>query len=190
MNHIKDATVAVLLLVAGATSWAAPRPAPTVSCADSVATTGNAGYLDCVGAFSGNVMGDAGEAAYLSGIWGGDWTWQGKSDDAGSGPFAGGSDGMTSGTLVFDTPIEGLFVLAVKGGPTYSYYEFDGGTSGIGSLSFDTLGVAKGNGGAGPGLSHFGLYVQSLPVPEPRTYALMLAGFGMVGFMLRSRHRT
>lgn len=190
MNHIKDVVVAVLLVVAGATSWAAPRAEPTVNCADSVATFGNAGYLDCVGAFSGNVMGDVGEASYLSGVWGGDWTWHGKSDDAGSGPFTAGYGGATSGTLVFDAPIQGLFVLAIKGGPTYSFYEFDGGTSGIGSLSFDTLGVAKGNGGAGPGLSHFGLYVPSGPVPEPQTYALMLAGAGLIGFMLRSRNRT
>lgn len=190
MNRIKDLVVAVVLVVAGATSWAAPRTAPTVNCADSAATIGNAGYLDCVGAFSGNVMGDASEADHLTSVWGGDWTWLGKSDDAGSGPFVAGYDGVISGTLVFDAPIQGLFVLAIKGGPSYSYYEFDGGTGGIGSLSFDTLGVAKGNGKAGPGLSHFGLYVQSIPVPEPQTYALMLAGFGLIGFMLRARSRT
>ena len=84
----------------------------------------------------------------------------------------------------------GLFVLAIKGGPTYSYYEFDAGTSGIDSLSFDTLGVAKGNGRAGPGLSHFGLYTQNSPVPEPQSYALMLAGFAAIGLMVRSRRRA
>lgn len=190
MNHIRDLVVAVVFVVASATSWAAPRTPPTVSCADSAATVGNAGYVDCAGAFGGNVMGDASEAGYLTSVWGGDWTWLGKSDDAGSGPFAAGYDGVTSGTLVFDAPIQGLFVLAIKGGPTYSYYAFDGGANGVGSLSFDTLGVAKGNGTAGPGLSHFGLYVQSVPVPEPQTYALMLAGFGLIGFMLRARSRT
>jgi PEP-CTERM motif len=158
-----------------------------VSCSDSVATTGNAGYLDCRGPIGGNVNGNAGEATFLSGVWGGNWTWQGKSDDASFGPFSSDNDGNTSGTLTFDSAIKGLFVLAIKGGPDYSFYQFDGGSAGISSLDFDTLGVYKGNGRPGPGLSHFGLYTTTTAVPEPEVYALLLGGLGMLAFMARRR---
>lgn len=162
-------------------------PAPPVACGDSFATVSNAGYLDCRGPIGGNVNGSPSEAAYLTSQWGNTWTWQGKSDDAGFGPFAADYDNQTLGTLTFDSAVKGLFVLAIKGAPNYSYYEFDGGVAGITSLQFDTLGITKGNGNPGPGLSHFGLYTAMAPVPEPESYALMLAGLGVVGFMVRRR---
>lgn len=162
-------------------------PVPPVACGDSFATVGNAGYLDCRGPIGGNVNGSPSEAAYLTSQWGNTWTWQGKSDNAGAGPFAANQSGLLSGTLSFDSAVKGLFVLAIKGGPDYSYYEFNGGAAGIASLQFDTLGITKGNGNAGPGLSHFGLYTAMAPVPEPESYALMLAGLGVVGFMVRRR---
>jgi hypothetical protein len=33
------------------------------------------------------------------------------------------------------------------------------------------------------------VFSPNLPVPEPETYALMLAGLGLVGFAARRRHR-
>jgi hypothetical protein len=36
-------------------------------------------------------------------------------------------------------------------------------------------------------LSASGLYVQAVPVPEAETYAMMLAGLGLVGFAARRR---
>ena len=162
-------------------------PAPPVACGDSSATVGNAGYLDCRGPIGGNVNGNASEAVYLTSQWGTNWTWQGESGDAGAGPFSANQSGLLSGTLSFDSAVKGLFVLAIKGGPDYSYYEFNGGVAGITSLQFDTLGITKGNGNPGPGLSHFGLYTALAPVPEPESYALMIAGLGVVGFIVRRR---
>lgn len=41
-------------------------------------------------------------------------------------------------------------------------------------------------GNAGNGWSHSSIYTAA-PVPEPETYALMLAGLGLVGFAVRRR---
>lgn len=177
-------TLSALALAAMAATTA---QADAVVCSDSVATIGNPGYLDCRGPIDGNVNGDSSETTYLNSQWGGTWTWQGKSDDSGSGPFAESYNGQTAGTLTFDNAVTGLFVLAIKGGPNYSYYQFDGGVGGVTSLAFDTLGITTGGGNPGPGLSHFGLYTAAGVVPEPETYALMLGGLLGVGFMVRRR---
>ena len=154
-----------------------------VQCTDSVATTNNAGYISCQGPVSGNIAPGQTHIAAFSGF--GTFNLVGKSDDAGFGPFASNPGSGTSGTLSFDTPQTGFFVLGIKGGPTYSLYLFNGGSLGISALNFDTLGVTKGNGGAGPGLSHLALFAQ--PVPEPESYALMFAGLAVVGTIVRRR---
>lgn len=175
--NLKSRVLASSLALASAGALAA------VDCADSGVTTGNAGYLGCQGSFSGNLAPGQTNAATFSGY--GTFSLVGKSDDTGLGPFASSSGAGTSGTLSFDTPQAGLFVLGIKGGPTYSLYLFDGGSLGVSALNFDTLGVAKGNGSAGPGLSHLALFTQ--PVPEPGSYALMFAGLAVVGSIVHRR---
>lgn len=44
--------------------------------------------------------------------------------------------------------------------------------------------------GADQGNGHGNLLSQTVPVPEPSTYALMLAGLGIVGFMGRRRNKA
>jgi hypothetical protein len=145
---------------------------------------------DCKGSFVGNINGDAAETTFLDATWGatagGSFDYLGKSDDAGNGPFTGNPSG-TSGTLTFDTPITGWFVIGLKASNQYSYYLFDA-TSPISSLTFDsTAGVAVNRQGIPQGLSHAALYAVAAPVPEPETYALMMAGLAAVGFMSRRR---
>ena len=155
-----------------------------VQCSDSTATAGNAGYLSCQGPTSGNIAPGQTSTATFSGV--GSFSLMGKSDDTGFGPFASNPGLGSTGTFSFDSPQKGYFVLGIKGGPDYSLYLFNGGAAGILALNFDTLGVTKGSGGAGPGLSHLALFAQ--PVPEPQIYALMLAGLAAVGSIVR-RHR-
>lgn len=157
----------------------------SVSCGDSAATIANAGYISCQGALGGNIAAGQTDSATFAGF--GTFDLVGTSDNAGFGPFSAHPGSGTSGSLSFDSAQLGYFVLGIKGGPTYSLYLFNGGPTGITSLNFDTLGVANGNGGPGPGLSHLALF--AAPVPEPGTYALMLAGLAVVG-SITARRRT
>ncbi len=173
---------------AAVVSTAATPALADVSCEDSAALTGSFGYVACQGVVTGNIAPGKTSVATFDGY--GSFVLTGSTDSMDAGPFA--DDGFkTSGTLNFDQLITGAFVLGIKGGPTYSLYLFDGGAAGIASLNYDTLGVAKGNGLAGPGLSHASLFLPAgLPVtavPEASSWAMMLAGLGMLGFVARRR---
>ncbi len=168
----------------------AQAPAPTENCASAnLMITPAPPYVDCRGAFSGNINGNISETNYLTSEFGGTWVWVGKSDDAGNGPFSAGVSG-TSGTLMFDAPITGMFVLGIKAASNYSYYRYNA-ASAIASLPFQTIGTATNNQNVPQGISHAGLYVrQSQVVPEPSTYLLMAAGLAALGAVARKRRQA
>ena len=155
--------------------------------------------IACSGAWAGN---DASQQDSLMGQLeldfagllgdGASFAWLGKSDDAGSGPFVSNST-APSGTLTFDVAQTGLFAVSLKAGDAFSVYLFDGGDAGLQSINFSTLGVQVNGNGFGAGLSHAALIGVSgavtPPIPEPQTYALMLAGLGLVGFVAVRRRR-
>ncbi|HEX2539905.1 MAG TPA: PEP-CTERM sorting domain-containing protein [Caldimonas sp.] len=138
----------------------------------------------CLGAFSGNINGSQSELDDLS-VWG-SFSYVGKSDDASNGPFTSNPNVAVNGTLTFDTALTGMFVIGLKASNEHSYYLFNA-LAPVSSLTFDsTAGVAV-NGRVPQDLSHANLYAITAPIPEPETYALLLAGLGLVGFMSKRR---
>jgi hypothetical protein len=80
----------------------------------------------------------------------------------------------------------GSLVVAIKQGDTFSLYYY-ADLAPTDSLTY--LGYG-GSGNLGAGISHFTVYgAVTPPIPEPSTYALMLAGLSAVGFMSRRRRQ-
>ncbi|HEX2010012.1 MAG TPA: FxDxF family PEP-CTERM protein [Roseateles sp.] len=177
-----------------ATSAHAALTSGSISCSSG---TTNVAFIDCAGSFVGNLSGSlsADQIAMLNSSFGDKgFSYNSSlsysmSNGAGNGVF---SDDGKDFSLNFDagTKATGLFVIGLKQANAYSFYLFDGGTQGINQLSFDVKGVVSGP--QAGGLSHavFLGNVQTAAVPEPETYALMLAGLAAVGFVARRRARS
>jgi hypothetical protein len=183
MTRTSSPFFAAAALVAGLVG----APAHAENCADTTFTA--LASIDCAGSFVGNINGSASETTFLNTEFGSTFTYVGKSDDAGNGPFTSNPAVNMGGTLTFDSAISGMFVIGLKAANNYSYYLFDA-VSPVTSLTFNsTAGVAVNVRGIPQDLSHANLYITTA-VPEPETYALMLAGLGVVGFMAKRRRRS
>ncbi|MBO9581616.1 MAG: PEP-CTERM sorting domain-containing protein [Sphingobium sp.] len=88
--------------------------------------------------------------------------------------------GTQSGS--WSTPGYLIQYLAVSGGnKTFLYY-----LGGVSSGDWSTLGIVN-NGGQQPNLSHLAFFGTQAPVPEPATWAMLIAGMGIVGASMRRR---
>lgn len=191
MKLIKFASVAVALGMVLASGTAA---AGGLACAGSsieIIVAGKSVPVTCLGYFDGNLNGNP-------------TTWKTVSEDLSSwkvsvtGPAA--ESNMLSGlsgtdsfkfnqTLYGDTVIgvhygvikEGTGKNAIKENDLTAFYRFDAGTAGVLSITNKVDSISNAT------LYRTGL---AAPVPEPETYAMLLAGLGMVGLIARRRKRA
>jgi len=102
--------------------------------------------------------------------------------------FTGSGTGPGTWTLTADKDVTLDLVFAMHAGGYTGQFLFDDQ-----SLSAGTTGSWAihwlNNGGRNPGYSNLTLFARDITtaVPEPETYALMLAGLGMMGFMAKRR---
>jgi hypothetical protein len=210
LHQILNAT-----LVAGGLALAAPAWAAGY-CSAGMATegiaTGNvtfegASANDCYGVVSGNINGNDG-VAFLNGMnWGSGWTYLDATDST-SATFMGlqfsvsatsGAAGSwtltgmdTNGGAALNLPTSLDFAVGLKAGNEFAVWGFDnvvvdGSDSGTFSIVFTN------KGGNNPDLSHLIVFGREsgagtiAAIPEADTYAMLLAGLGLVGFVARRR---
>ncbi|MDO9466302.1 MAG: PEP-CTERM sorting domain-containing protein [Thiobacillus sp.] len=171
-----------------------------------------ASATDCYGVASGN---DNASDINALANWqdpAGNWALLAKSDDGsvGSGILSGinftlsataGTVGTwtlsavdTNGPAYADLPVTMDFVGVLKASNGFAAYYFDDAL--VSSSNAGTWTIAFTNRGSQfPDLSHLSLYTRVdatgniPPIPEAETYAMMLVGLGLVGFMVRRRTR-
>lgn len=167
---------------------------------------------DCYGVVGGNITGTGGGSsdgpAEINALaWGTGWTYLDSTDASGAtfmglsfevtetGASSGtwiltGTDTNGSAPLNFPTSLD--FVVGLKGGSEYALWGFDnaavdGSDSGTFSIVFTN------NGGQTPALSHLIVFGREagggsvVAIPEADTYAMLLAGLGLVGFAVRRK---
>lgn len=169
---------------------------------------------DCYGMVAGNISGTGNGGndgpTELNGMnWGTGWTYF-ASTDAGSGAaFMGllfsvsavdGSPGtwtltgtdMNGGALLnFPTSLD--FAVGLKADSEYALWGFDNALVNSGANSGTFSIVFTNNGGQNPALSHLIVFGREAgggsiaAIPEPETYAMLLAGLGLVGFAARRK---
>lgn len=138
-----------------------------------------AGSVQCEGTFSGN---DANSD--LSGAFGFDSWTEAFKIDGGS-----GSDGgltVTDGGKTGSYSLGGLeadytYMVALKGGPSYSLYLLGDGSQSYGG-DWNTDDLFKGNGKAGPNLSHLTVYKTRVDEPKPEKVPEPISVLGVFAF--------
>ena len=199
------ALAAVLSMPAVAASYCGGSNSDGLSLADM--SFNGALATDCYGV----VMGNDKLSSINSLAWGNDWTLLTKDESPVPATFMGiafdldttggkwGSWSLTArdvnGALLLNLPVELDVVAVLKASNRYAVYlfddaVFDGTDGGTWSIAFQN------QGGQLPKLSHMSFYVRidedgGIPsaIPEAQTYAMMLVGLGLVGFMARRRAR-
>ena len=134
-SALKAAAVSAAALAGVSAQAALVMTSP--ACTASVFTPS---YTACGGSFAGNNMNQQADVlAFISSEWGQTATFGGSSDDAMNGPFTSNPN-TTTGTLTFDTAMDGPFVLALKAADQFSLFYFDGsGPANLSSAAVDLL---------------------------------------------------
>lgn len=175
-------------------------------------TFNNIASSDCYGVVAGNISstgngGNDGPDEINALAWGTGWTYLAATDESGS-TFMGlsftvtatpGSSGSwtltgtdTNGPASLNFPTGLDFVVGLKGGTEYALWGFDNANvdgSDTGTFSI----VFTNNGGNNSALSHLTVFGREAgggtvsAIPEADTYAMLLAGLGLVGFAARRK---
>lgn len=165
---------------------AATSPLATEDCSDT--TLSILPPPACIGSYLGELDGSADERGLLAATWGQDFNYLGRSDEADYGPFVDNPQVAFNGTLAFDQPHSGQFVLGLASAGKHSFYLINTKRR-VGGLVFDSLeGVATTPQGNPFALDYAALYVAATPVPEPTT-GLLLGGGVLALLAWRCRRR-
>ncbi len=172
-------------------------------------TLNSMGADDCYGVVGGNIN----SAADLNGLgltWGTNWTYLDSTDGSSatwmglkftvSAPLSTGGNWTltgsdTNGATPLNLPATLDLVVALKASDRYALWGFDDITVNSGANSGTFTIEFKNNGGQIPDLSHMTVFGREASggtitmVPEAETYAMMLAGLGLVGFAAARRRR-
>jgi hypothetical protein len=170
-------------------------------------TFNNLSANDCYGVVGGNITGGgrfAGAPVLNAMDWGSGWTYLDspgaslttfmglnfsvEATSGSSGTWTLTAEDINGGPLLAPVSID--LVVGLKAGNEYALWGFDnivvdGSDSGTFSIAFTN------NGGNHPDLSHIILFAREsgggsiAAIPEADTYAMMLAGLGLVGWMAR-----
>lgn len=179
---IRGAVAALALSLVGVTGAEAQLTSVNPSCTFSVLDPAPNGSPACTGSWAGNNVNQQSDVlAHILATWGVNATYQGTTD-AGmtGGPFSN-VDGSATGSVTFNTPLSGTFILALKAANQFSLY-FYGNASNIGTIEYTTNGVAVNRNGTPQGLSHASVYfANTTSVPEPAT--VLLIGSGLLALM-------
>lgn len=175
-------TAAAAATLAASSAFAAEPVAPSCSSWTSVAP-----YAGCTGFFDGNnslVEANAQGFGTFELEAKDNQTAQGASDSS----LFDVSGSASSVLLTFNEAIAGEFLVSLKLGNFSAYYDFTSGVAAGETLTF----TGHLESYEGYGLSHASVYYNDVVpgVPEPETYALMLAGLGVIGFVARRRRAS
>jgi hypothetical protein len=182
MTIRKSLRLLALATAPAAIAIAAPAHAAATIVTPCATATPTPTALACSGYFSGNLLDNSptdqqNQIDALSAI---GYTFNGNFNAIPANDIV---SSLTSGMLSFGQTLYGITYIGIHFGDAGTgfgdrtvFYEFNFGTTGATGITLNTNGFSNGV-----------LYATNGPVPEPATWAMMLFGFGAIGFALRRR---